>query len=325
VRRIAPFEAVLIEAAKERAEPEPLPPVVHVPVRGPARVAPLGKNLLRLYDWQMALLDDNGMPGPTGCVPAVPLANQLATGQFAFVPNVQERMRIFPEVRLPELHIRYSAQFDRIDDGPVELVIEPDSIVGEWSVRVNDAERIGPAAFGPTDTHVRGSLGVDITGAARPGRNTITVDVRTDRLDGGLLNCLYVAGEFGVRLGAVPALLARPAEGEFEAYEANGLPYYAGAVEYEMQVDLGDVPADGPVLADLDFGPAFEDACEICLNGGPWHAVPWSPRLVMLPAGAIRPGENALRVRVYSSLGRAFEGQVFDPIRHAYHDVGERG
>ena len=318
-RALAPFEAVLLASA-DAADAAALPPPVTLPVGGAARVTPRQANLLRLYDWRMALVDADGRAGPEAEVPAVPLINQLTAGGFAFAPALEEHWGTVSQLRLPRLHVRYTVTFVNRCEQRVWLVMEPDSIVGEWSIRVNDCRPIVAADFSPVDMHVRGSLGAEVTGHLRPDANTLVVDVTTDRHDGGLLNALYLAGDFGVALDG-PTLTPRQASGAFEAYEANGLPYYAGLVEYEMDVAVPDAPADRDVLATFDFGAAFEDACEVSLNGGAWHALPWSPRRTLLPAGTLRPGANQLRVRVFTSLGRAFEGQAFDPIAHRYRDV----
>lgn len=318
-RWLAPFEALLLET-DDIGQAKPRPPRCTIRVAGPATVTPLSTNLLRLYDWNMALLDADGNVMQEAAVPAVPLINQLAGGRFPFVPAVQEHWGTISDLNLPRLHVRYTATFVNRYDARVYLVMEPDSIVGDWSIRVNGSEPLAAAAFSTVDLHVRGSLGANVTGHLRPGPNTITVDVQTDRHDGGLLNALYLAGGFAVSLKG-PTLTRRESAGQFEDYQANGLPYYAGVVEYEMAVETPAIRHDQLILADFDFGPVFEDACEVSLNGGPWHAMPWSPRQALLPAGALRAGTNNLRIRVYTSLGRAFEGQMFDAIEHRYHDV----
>jgi hypothetical protein len=318
-RSFAPFEAVLLETS-HLEQPSALPARRTVRVRGAAKVMPLRANLLRLYQWNMALMDSDGQVMQKATVPAVPLINQLQAGRFRFAPAVREYWGTISQLGLPPLRVLYCAAFANGYDGPVHLVMEPDSIVGDWSIRANDGEPLGPSAFTPVDMHVRGSLGADLTRHLRPGRNVIQVEVATDRHDGGLVNALYLAGDFAVALDG-PSLTHRKPYGEFEAYEANGLPYYAGVAEYEMQVHVEEAPNEQPVLADFEFGPAFEDACEVSVNGGDWHALPWSPRQVLLPAGTLRAGANDLRVRVYTSLGRAFEAQVFDVPSHAYRDI----
>src|SRR5690606_613103 len=74
-----------------------------------------------------------------------------------------------------------------------------------------------------------------------PGRNEIAVELSTDRHDGGLVNPLYLAGQFGVKLNQAPhpPTLTPPAEqGSFAAWEENGMPYYAGVVEYTGEFTL---------------------------------------------------------------------------------------
>ncbi len=282
---------------------------------------PLNANLLRMNRWRMTLPAGGGAAAQTAFVDALPLANQLQAGGFRFAPAFRQHFGWAPDMLLPMLTVRYAFAFESAYDGPVELVMEPGSVVGRWSARVNDGEPFGPERFGPTDAHVRGSLGVDVTAHLRRGANEIAVEVETDRLDGGLLNPLYLAGDFGVTVEP-PALVERPAGGRFEMWEANGLPFYAGAVDYETAFELEAVPPEGEVLAEFDFGPRFREAAEVSVNGGPFAPLLWEPRCLRLPAGALRAGRNALTTRVHTTLVRAFEGQWFDYAAHAYRDVG---
>src|SRR5690606_29208888 len=153
--------------------------------------------------------------------------------------------------------------------GAVELVMEPDSLLGDWTLDINGHGGFTAEAFGPTDAHIHGSLGLDITGLLQPGENTVTVHLTTDRLDGGLRNPLYLAGDFGVNLQE-PTLVQRPEIGRFEEHNANALPYYAGAILYRGNLRLDAPPSGGQVLATLTLPPTCEDACELSLNGGPW-------------------------------------------------------
>jgi hypothetical protein len=177
------------------------------------------------------------------------------------------------------------------------------------------------ADFVPVDAHVRGSLGVEVTSALRPGANVLRVDLTTDRLDGGLRNVLYLAGDFGVALDP-PALVPRDPDGHFETYEANGLPFYAGVIDYALTVDLAALPDTEVVLVALDTAPPCHEAIEVAINGGPARPILWQPREVVVPTGELRLGHNHLDVRVYTSLIRGFEGQWFDYGAHRYRDVG---
>ncbi|MFA5043411.1 MAG: glycosyl hydrolase, partial [Kiritimatiellia bacterium] len=318
-RALQPFESFLLTSA-ERAAPTASLSRLRIPVRGAMKVTAGNRNLLRMDDWEMALLDEQGLPMQTERVSAIPLINQLAQAKFRYAPASELFFGSMPELRLPPLHARYRFSFLNAYAGPVQLVMEPGSIVGDWRICVNERGAIRPAQFRRTAAHVRGSLGVDIARFLRKGRNEIVVAVTTDRPDGGLLSPLYLAGDFGVRCEPL-GLIHRRESGGFETYAPNGLPYYAGLLEYETTLHLKAVPGDRLVMGELDFGVPFEEACEVALNDEPWQAVPWTPRRFGIRSAAIRKGPNRLRLRVHTTQSRAFEGQWFDSKRHAYRDV----
>jgi hypothetical protein len=291
-----------------------------IPLVGPARVRPLNPNLLRLAEWRMSILED-GVPAQTAVVPAVPLSDQLERGGFRFAPRVRRYFGHEPELDWPPLNIRYECAFENIYSGPVEFVMEPGSIAGDWRLWVNDYGPLATDDFALTSAHVRGSLGVDITALLGPGSNTLRIEIADARPEGGLLNPLYLAGDFGVALNPL-RLIERPEMGGFETHEANGLPFYAGAIEYTLDFDLPAIPEGEHVRADFITDAPFHDACEVSINCGAWHALPWEPRFVELASAQLKPGTNEVRVKVYTTLIRAFEGQWFDHNAHCYREVG---
>jgi hypothetical protein len=319
-RLIWPFESLALEAVDDAAGPEPIPQIT-VAVGGPAKVHVENANLLRLGEWQMALRGKEGDWGQSALVRATPIANQLEEGEVPFVPVYRKYFGHEPELSLPELHARYEITFDCDYSGPVQLIMEPGSIVGGWHIDVNGNNSLGPADFQPTAAHVRGSLGTDITDRLVPGENVIHVEVITDRSDGGLLNPLYLAGDFGVRLN--PArIVARTDEGIFEEYEQNLLPYYAGVIEYTTTFTLVQLPSAERVLVAFDYERPFHEASEVSVNDGPYQSLLWQPRCLALERARLRVGENTLKTRVYTTLIRSFEGQRFDYKLHEYQDVG---
>jgi hypothetical protein len=320
-RTIRPLESFVVERVASSGIPA-IPARIRVPVGGAMEVKPLGPNLLRMYDWRMTLLRDGEPYGDSAVVGAVPLANQLEQGGFRFAPAMEKRFGHPPELAFPELEVRYEYTFGCDYAGRVELVMEPGSIAGEWAIQVNQGAPIGPEDMSPTTTHVRGSLGIEVSEALKPGRNAIRVEVRTAGGDGGLLNPLYLAGDFGVALDPV-RLVPRPSEGVFEGYEENLLPYYAGAIDYGSEFTLEEAPQGQQVLVEFDYEVPFYEAAEVSINGGQYQPVPWEPRVIALPDEALRVGTNTLRTRVYTTQIRAFEGQWFDYAAHRYRDVGE--
>ncbi|UCC65592.1 MAG: hypothetical protein JSV36_11330 [Anaerolineae bacterium] len=319
-RTISPLESFVVEAT-ESAEPAIKAPRIKVSVGGQARLHLQEPNLLRMYDWHMSLREGENTWGPSATVPATPLANQLAQGKFRFAPVYREYFGHVPELTWPEMGVRYEFAFECDYSGPVQLVTEPGSIVGDWAIYINQAGPLKPADLKPTAVHVRGSLGTDITAFLQAGANSIRVEVVTDRPDGGLLNALYLAGDFGVALDPV-RLVPRKSVGGFEQYEENLLPYYAGVIEYITEFALDRVPGGDHVIVEFDYGRPFHQATEVSINNSEYKPVLWQPRRIKLPADRLHAGQNILKTRVYTTLIRSFEGQWFDYNLHAYRDVG---
>jgi hypothetical protein len=227
-----------------------------------------------------------------------------------------------PTMGLPAMRLRYAYGFAYETSAPVELVMEPGSLLGDWSLQINDSPAITAADFAPTETHVRGSLGLDITPWLKAGANQLLIHLTTNRMDGGLRNPLYLAGDFGVALAAL-RLTERDASGSFEAYEDNGLPHFSGVLDYTAQIHLTDLPSSERVLLELALPAPCEEALELALNGHEFHPLPWSPRHPLVDRSELRVGANDVCLRVRTSLIRAFEGQRFDVTRHAYDDLPE--
>ncbi|MBT3603530.1 MAG: hypothetical protein HN521_10735 [Candidatus Latescibacteria bacterium] len=318
-RTLAPFESTLLEAVAPISIPEL--PQITIPITGETKVTPKDKNLLRLYDWDMSLLDPQNNIIQTETVPAIPITNQLAHGNFRFTPQIDMQFGIMPNFSLPELRVRYTTTFENTYDGRVELVMEPESLMGEWAIRVNDSDPLVSPEFAQLNAHVRGSLGTNITPFIQQGTNTITIDLITHRPDGGLVNPLYLAGDFAVNLNPI-SLCTRPETGGFETYEQNGLPFYAGIIEYEMLFTLDAIPDGNNLLANLTFEDTFLEACEIAINDSDYQPLLWSPYTCAISRNILNQGVNTAKIRVYTSLIRSFEGQRFDHDTHTYHDIG---
>jgi len=313
-RELAAYESVLLVESQEPLAP--VPPVVRLAFPLDCAVEPQTPNLVRLNRWELALTDE----GESATVDAIPLANQLRQGGFRFAPEIREGFGQMPTLGLPTLQLRYTCGFEFAANSPVELVMEPGSLLGDWSLRLNESPAWTERDFQPTTTHVRGSLGLDLTPWLQPGPNRLVIELTTNRLDGGLRNPLYLAGGFGVQLAPL-RLADRPMAGLFDAYEGNGLPHFSGVIDYTASIDLAGLPQDDRVLLELALPVPCEEALELSLNGNTLHPLPWSPRHVLVPAQELRTGANQVRLRVRTSLIRAFEGQCFDLERHAYDEL----
>jgi len=334
-RVIYPFELVVIEAVSLDAGTVALPtdstdksrscdsaadegaavdqcrdcPVIDVSVPPEVEIKLLNKNLLRMYEWEMSLLDEAGQALQSATVPAIPISDQLEKGGFRFTPVNHRFFGGVPKLDWPELKVRYEFAFSNEYDGQVELVVEPGSIVGEWTISVNDSAPIGRDQFGPTTAHVRGSLGIDITPYLKRGLNRISVDLKSNKPNHGLLNCLYLAGAFGVALDPL-CLTSQKESGVFEDYAENLIPYYSGVLDYTAEFELSSLPEEEETILRLKYPAGFHEATEVSVNGGEFQPVLWEPRCIRVKTDRLRVGKNTLNTRVYTTLIRSFEGVV---------------
>ena len=267
----------------------------------------LSPNSLRLDRWQLAIAGPATDFGPEATVPAVPLANQLTIGQLAIPPVVGGGFGVPPSLRWPALRLRYRSHFQLSADLPADahILLEPDSIVGDWTLSLN-GNPLTAIDFQAHDQPVHGTLAAPVASYLQAGENRLELRVDTDRSDGGLVNPLYLTvGDQRIRLadGQPPSVAPADAAPIYEAYRANGLPHFVGVLRYSLALppDLAGCyhPTQG--------GQPFLDAVRFRVDDGPWSDSLWEPRRLTIPAGAQR-----LEVELYSALGRHFDALEFD-------------
>ncbi len=353
--RLEPFQAALLAQgpAAPAAPAGGTAPAgtVQVSLAGQWEMRPCSPNVLRLGHWRLRLAEPGAAPGGAADgdaagvpVTPAPLANQLRQGGLCWRPGVAVGFGQPARLEFAPLRVAYTAVFECAPamsgrEG-LRLAIEPDSIGGRWELRVNGAGPFGPADLAPADAHTPGCLGLPLDGLLRPGRNEVSVTVAAGSLDDGLRNALYVAGGTGVEVTALPSgecrgRLVPPARaGAIGDWAGSGLPFYAGAVEYQAAFGAVVTAPGDPGMAAGGAGPGgthlvtvraippsgCEGPLEIAFGDGPWHPLPWSPWQAEVPAAELA-GAPAVRVRLYSGLARAFEGRWFDPVTHRYRDV----
>ena len=313
-RKILPFETVLLQ---DKGVDISIPPTTHhtVKIDNAVEIKLLSANLMRIGEWKMSLLDKDGKSIQEATVSAIPLSNQLADGKFAFAPDFQSSFGGEPEWRQPELSICYKYSFINEYSGAVELLMEEDSIVGDWSILLNGKGIGGIDDFTPTDKHIRGSKSVYIHDMLQIGDNVLEVFVKTDKMEGGLVNPLYLYGDFGV-FGESMRLTELKNKGEFHSWRENGLPYFSGHLQYNSSFDVNLNLIEKDVVLELLFPCPFEDACEVSINAGPWHVISWAPYRVSQKKENLCNGENNISIRVATPLLQAFEGQKWNVIQH---------
>lgn len=322
------------------------PPALRVATEGPWALHAENVNVLRLGRWLMSFPEQGHA---AAIVEPAPIANQLLRSRMPFAPKIVDHFGSSPSVGFPEMLVRYESAFDCYCQGELQLLMQPGALAGEWQIWADGFGPYGPEAFTTAPGPVDGCVGRALVPIAAGGsgwggsrhRHLIVVEVRTHDGANGLRDCLYVGGDFGVfgppwptddgsvpgevgeRAPVLATLGPRPEAGELGAWAANGLPYYAGAIEYSRLLPLRPDGDSEEVEVELALPKACEDAAEIAFGTGPFRPLVWSPRRTLVPREELGSGKGptAVRVRILSTLERTFEGRQFDPGTHAYRDI----
>lgn len=297
-------------------------------------VAPVGdflvkreqSNLLRLDDWQINVCQ-NGRPCGSGQVAAKTVIEQLHDCQAAIVYDYQQRFGQQALLHLPALEVAYEHRFhNNAVDGALMLLWEDSSFSGsELRMLVNDS------AFSMDDAAAverlgHGGMGIDISRALQEGMNTIRIDMQCQRKEDGLLNALFLAGDFDSSLqpfGISSSKAQRIPLAEINDLDAIGASFYDGVLAlhgaFELTMDEDNADPDDPVAIALP--QLVGEAYTVQWNDAPEQPLLWAPRRVCLPRHALHSGVNSCIIKRYGNLGRRFDGQRFDYAEHRLHTL----
>ena len=365
---LAAFESVLLGSSAGRprgsgaGEAEPV--LLDLATVGGWQLRPLSPNLLRLGRWRMTVGSGPGSNSSSAVVEPAPIVNQLARSSTAFAPRISDWFGRGPEIDLPQMSVRYETSFECTGAADLSIVMQEGALAGRWAIRFDGSGPFGPEHFSARPDVLEDCLGIDVSCPERTGLPTrhvhhLTVETLLASSDEGLRDSIYVAGDFSVfaasRTSAggqaveAPARAVPPVEvpllgsltapclkGELADWEANGLPYYAGVVEYSGSVPTtGTAEAGGDkvvvqkaemerasdLVVEIKLPPWCEEAAEVAFGDGPLRPVPWSPRRVRVPRSELASEPVEVRVRLATALARPFEGRWFDPSSHSYREV----
>jgi hypothetical protein len=224
----------------------------------------------------------------------------------------------------------YAARFDAEHVPPsVKLCLEDAALQGEWGIWVN-GQQVPPEAFGFRRRWDVGNREAEVAPLLRSGRNEVLVRVRAGESWEGLIDAVYLLGDFGVTFdsSATPRLVRPPARvrwdelfGEYRA--AGGYPYYAGTLHLSRTVRF---PAtEGDIVVRLpDEHLMFAGVAQLAINGQALGVRAWAPYAWRIAAGVISSGENEITLSVTNTLVGLLEGKRYDPQRREAVPLVER-
>lgn len=322
-RELAGGESVFLDEGM--AFEAPASRVWDIDTREPMEMKVLSQNALRMGRWQMRLAD-----GQTKEVDSFPLIDQMEDAGMKIDICQKDYFGCPKELEFPEQQAEYTYRFtNRTEPGTqVCLVMEPGTLLGEWSLCFN-GETFGSEAFARNPVYLPTNLAVDVTRMLRPGENCLTLQIRSDLSFGGIRNPLYLCGSFSVTFDESGSVLEPEKKyGSICDLTGCGLPYFAGTAAFsrklpdELLADAADGEGEEQMVCIRIKNEDFHDSIRLQLGQESYEACPYAPYEWLVPYGELkRHGEITLCLD--TALSRLFEGEYFDETEHRYRDVTE--
>lgn len=283
------------------------------------RLAEPPRNILRLGRFDFLLDDRTCAEG----VPPEPIINTL--GRIAGDETLP--VRIHPGGFHPTAYtieypltaawrVEFLAEYIPDD---LTLVVDREGLRTDAVVRLNGTE-LAPEEADPHFVFEHSNVGWPIPDLVEDGRNELLIRVEAQADDDGLLDALWLTGNFGV--AGTPGELRRlvpPAQSVLPLdLPGSGLPHFAGTVVMDREVLLS---GENTHLA-LDAGEnGFLDCAEVFLEGRSLGVRCWPPFRWEIPDEFAVEGEATVRLEITTSAGPAIEGRAFDMEAGEYREL----
>ena len=278
-------------------------------------------NALRLGFWDMILPD-----GQVRCVETAPFIDQLESGDFLRPVRQKKYFGCPKELAFEGTSAEFRITFDCDEHfweakRPVYLVMEPETFLGDWTIRIND-RCIREQDFVQKELYLPTNLAVEVTDALLSGENQILVTVDTEVSYGGMRNPLYLMGQFRTvwdqerKIWQLSSLLETCS---LRDLTAAGLPFYYGELRFEKEIPAIGCKGDLAYLKLSD--PWLDDSVRIRIGDYETAPCAWRPYVFAVPAQLVRQEPVKLTVLVRNTALGLFEGQRFNRKEHRYEDV----
>lgn len=207
-----------------------------------------------------------------------------------------------------------------------ELLMDQGAISGEYVIKINGTS-LDRSDFRRTFVYDHRNIACPIGPHLQSGVNRLTVEVTVHHDWDGVVDALYVQGDFAVQFNeqSVP-VMTRPAGqaslAPLAAGPCSGYPYYAGILTYRKTFELPSIPDGGAFrLAFENWDPDFHECAELFVNGQRIGVRPWSPYSWSGEAAVWKQGSNVVEVKATTSLAGLLDGTYFDDRSHSMKDV----
>jgi hypothetical protein len=324
---IAPYSSRMIRFTRSAAGVETLPAQSAQPVQeltvdaeGPWKLKALAPNALRLEHFTLAI---GGMDSGQGIpVQAKTFIDQCADAAeqvklpvtFSQIFGTPKKLNLtYP------IPCSYKVRFfvEKLPE-TCQLLMDRSAVLGEWTLKLNGASYTREC-FAAEMVYDNANILCDVRSSLTGGWNELVVEVLVQHDWDGVVDALYLYGDFGVQFDAdgFPVVTEQPSAADTleMARYYSGYPYYAGTWSFTRTLGFSGTPdAERFTLSFNNW--KIHDTAEVLLNGQSLGVRPWSPYLWEGEAALLRQGENELEVRITGTLIGLLEGKYFDYEEH---------
>lgn len=279
------------------------------------------QNALRLGWWELKACKTG--QESAGLIEPMPVIDQLEKGRMMIPLEPRKQFGCPKTLLLTEDTYCYQTRFEVADESvlslPVDLVMEPYGIQGDWKISLNGYE-LKKEDFRTKSLFLPDNQAADITGYLKKGTNEIMITTAAAKTYDGLNSPLYLMGSFGVELeNQVSRLVKLPDWGCMKDGRRDKIPHYAGTAAYSCSMDL-KLPAPGQSVEFVINDTWLQDSVTLMVNGCCLGTKAWSSYRWDIPCCILKNGQNEICLELSGSMIGLFEGQYFNKETHRYEN-----
>ncbi len=203
------------------------------------------------------------------------------------------------------------------------LLMDKGTISGEYKLFLNGLP-IDQNGLKPVFFYDHNNINVDIKDKLKAGENKLAVHVKVEHDWDGLVDALYITGNFGVTFDAqgMPVIGSAPGSCLLGEVPHKGFPYYAGELSFIQEFELAAKPKNENFTFSVsDWKTNFHDCAEVIINGTSLGIRAWSPYEWVGQTDILSSGNNQVEIKVTNTLAGMLEGRFFDSHTHELKNV----
>ncbi|MBO0995384.1 glycosyl hydrolase [Bacillus sp. SD088] len=286
-------------------------------------VSPLQENMLRLAEFTLHLPGQGIAHSPIQAKTFIDQCEDLAEKQ-ALPVKFKQTFGTPMKVKMAyPIDVCYQSTFE-VEEFPTycSLVMDTHAIQGELAIFINGS-LLEQDRFQREFVYDHHNAVCDICSLIKKGTNTIEIKGKIHHDWQGVVDPLYIKGDFGVEFtnALQPILTELPRNSPALIGPYKGLPYYAGKVHFQRKIHLNSLPATADFALQFSEFEHFHECAEVVVNGHSLGVKAWSPYRWEGKTSILSEGENVIDVKVTNTLVGLLEGKYFDDETHTLKDV----